>query len=281
MISSNEIITGEKIQLECEHFIGNSGCIINPKIIKEAQSRFLTNDIVNINFDNKANIFCYTHTLNTNELVSFLNKFKNEFNLFFHNSDHAFDVKHLKLFSKIPKLKKIYTQNKNVIDDRVKILPIGIANTQWSHGNLQCWDNLKFNRVVKSKDFFFNFKIPTNKYKRQQCYDIIKNKNIKWINNTNYSNYLNILQEYKFAFCPEGNGIDTHRFWECIYLGVIPISLKNIMVEELQKDLPILILDKWEDFDPEKVITTYDNYNWENVNKYTMSYIKKYFFTNS
>ena len=48
MISSNEIITGEKIQLECEHFIGNSGCIINPKIIKEAQSRFLTNDIVNI-----------------------------------------------------------------------------------------------------------------------------------------------------------------------------------------------------------------------------------------
>ena len=281
MISSNEIITGEKIQLECEHFIGNSGCIINPKIINEAQSRFLTNDIVNINFDNKANIFCYTHTLNTNELVSFLNKFKNEFNLFFHNSDHAFDVKHLKLFSKIPKLKKIYTQNKNVIDDRVKILPIGIANTQWSHGNLQCWDNLKFNRLVKSKDFFFNFKIPTNKYKRQQCYDIIKNKNIKWINNTNYSNYLNILQEYKFAFCPEGNGIDTHRFWECIYLGVIPISLKNIMVEELQKDLPILILDKWEDFDPEKVITTYDNYNWENVNKYTMSYIKKYFFTNS
>ena len=276
-----EIITGEKIQLECDHFIGNSGCVKNPKIHNEAQHKFLTKSMVNENFDNKTNIYCYTHTLNTGELLHILSKFKNKFNLFCHNSDNSFDEKHLDLFSKLPNLQRVYTQNKNVVDDRVKILPIGIANSQWGHGNLMCWEKIDINNLVKTHDYFLNFKISTNTKKRQECCDVIKSKNIEWTTGSHYENYLNILKKYKFAFCPEGNGIDTHRFWECIYLKIVPITLKNIMVEELQKDLPILILDKWEDFDPEKVITTYDNYNWENVNKYTMSYIKKCFFSNN
>lgn len=274
MFSSNEIITGEKIQLECDYFIGNSGCVRNPKIHNEAQHKFLTNNMVNTDFDNKKNIYCYIHTLNSGELISILSKFRNDFNLFCHNSDGSFDEKHLNLFSKIPKLRLVYTQNKNVIDERVKIIPIGIANSQWGHGNLQCWDNLKFDKLVKTKDYFFNFKIATNKSKRQECYNIIKNKNIEWTNGSHYSSYLNILKQYKFAFCPEGNGIDTHRFWECIYLRVVPITLKNILVEELEKDIPVLILEKWDDFDAAKIINTYESYTWDNVDKYTMSYYK-------
>ena len=48
----------------------------------------------------------------------------------------------------------------------------------------------------------------------------------------------------------------------------------NKEVEELQKDLPVVILEKWEDFDAEKVITTYPNYSWNNIDKYTMDYYK-------
>ena len=274
MINSEQIVTGEKIQLECDHFIGISGCIKNPRIHKEAQDRFLVNSSISNNFNNKPNVYCYTHTLNSHELVNILSKFKNSFNLFCHNSDHSFEEKHLRLFEKIPNLKSVLTQNKNVRDERVKILPIGIANSQWGHGNLQCWDDVLSQDTTKIKDFYFNFKIANNVQKRKECYDIISKKNIEYVHGTHYSNYLKTLKQYKFAFCPEGNGIDTHRFWECIYLRVVPIVLKNILVEELQKDLPVVILEKWEDFDAEKVITTYPNYSWNNIDKYTMDYYK-------
>ena len=31
---------------------------------------------------------------------------------------------------------------------------------------------------------------------------------------TSWDNYIDIIAESKFVFCPRGNGIDTHRFWE-------------------------------------------------------------------
>ena len=48
----------------------------------------------------------------------------------------------------------------------------------------------------------------------------------------------------------------------------------------LKKDIPVLILEKWDDFDANKIINTYENYTWDNVDKYTMSYYKnKYMYT--
>ena len=49
-------------------------------------------------------------------------------------------------------------------------------------------------------------------------------------------------------------------------------------MEELQKDIPVLILEKWEDFDPNKIINTYENYSWDNIDKYTMSYYKNNYY---
>ena len=42
-----------------------------------------------------------------------------------------------------------------------------------------------------------------------------------------YDEYLNELSKYRFCLCLRGNGIDTHRFWESLYLGVIPVILNN------------------------------------------------------
>ena len=51
-----------------------------------------------------------------------------------------------------------------------------------------------------------------------------------------------------FVSCPEGNGIDTHRLWEALYLKTIPIMKKNKMSPFLKKiNLPILVLNKWTD----------------------------------
>jgi hypothetical protein len=58
--------------------------------------------------------------------------------------------------------------------------------------------------------------------------------------------YLDEVANSDFVACPRGNGIDTHRLWETIYLGSIPIVLKQHMpVKGLDMHLPILVVDDW------------------------------------
>lgn len=37
------------------------------------------------------------------------------------------------------------------------------------------------------------------------------------------NDYAHISSQYRFVVCPRGNGIDTHRFWETLYRGSLPI----------------------------------------------------------
>ena len=39
--------------------------------------------------------------------------------------------------------------------------------------------------------------------------------------------YLKELSKYKFSLCPPGNGLDTHRVWESLLVGTIPIVEDN------------------------------------------------------
>ena len=48
--------------------------------------------------------------------------------------------------------------------------------------------------------------------------------------------------ESAFALCPAGNGIDTHRLWEALYLGCIAIVQPSIL-DPLMKDFPIIIIE--------------------------------------
>jgi hypothetical protein len=93
----------------------------------------------------------------------------------------------------------------------------------------------------------------TNVAKRTECFNAIKPLGITWSNNLPYKEYLMELKRHKFAICPEGNGIDTHRFWECLYMNVIPICKKNTLTEYYGKFFPIVLLNEWEELDVSKL----------------------------
>jgi hypothetical protein len=64
-----------------------------------------------------------------------------------------------------------------------------------------------------------------------------------------YDNLLR-LNDYEFCICPEGNGADTHRLWECLYLKVVPIVVNSQFTKLLIKyNIPMVIIEKWDDFD--------------------------------
>ena len=52
--------------------------------------------------------------------------------------------------------------------------------------------------------------------------------------------------EFAFVLCPEGAGVDTHRIWEGIFLGCIPIVKKNGIINLFNK-LPVIIVNDWND----------------------------------
>ena len=247
------IISGEKFQYLADVYIGNKEfhkkCnIYNNTLYKDKCidiSNFNENEIKKIK--NSQLVFIYTHlyTLNKNKILSILSYVENNFNIIFHNSDYKIDETYLDLFTKT-NCKKIFGQNVCYIDDRIQYLPIGIANSKWKHGNKDLLKNIIKDNVNKNNDIFFNFSINTNYTKRLICYNTFKNI----LNFTKYNNqrtYLLQLQKCKYCICPEGNGPDCHRLWECLYLNVIPICKRSIFIENIAKDFPIYIIDNWDD----------------------------------
>jgi hypothetical protein len=58
--------------------------------------------------------------------------------------------------------------------------------------------------------------------------------------------FLNEVAYSDFVACPRGNGLDTHRLWEAIYLGSIPIVFRrHIPVKGIDIKLPMLVIDDW------------------------------------
>lgn len=246
-------ITGEKIQCMCDNFIGKTKDFNDNPLIKNYSDKFI-NFGSNLSINNGSKIFCYTHLLDDiNILISTLNNLMNNFILVFHNSDNEFNNNHLVLFDKIPNLKYIYTQNMNVIDDRVKPLPIGLSNSVWEHGNKNIYNKVYNMNIKKTKNIYFNFSVGTNREKREKCKTLLLNKGLVWSENRPYEEYLIELKKHKYAICPEGNGIDTHRFWECLYMNTIPICIKNILVDHYKKLFPIIVLNSWEEFNLDKL----------------------------
>jgi hypothetical protein len=62
-----------------------------------------------------------------------------------------------------------------------------------------------------------------------------------------FIDYLRGLATYDFCIAPRGVGIDTHRFWEALYMGCIPVITRTEYLECFN-GLPMLLIENWEDF---------------------------------
>jgi len=51
--------------------------------------------------------------------------------------------------------------------------------------------------------------------------------------------FLEDIAAHDFVLCPQGNGVDTYRLWQAIYLGAIPI-VNSTMQESFFEGLPIM-----------------------------------------
>jgi hypothetical protein len=253
-----DFISGEKIQQLCDVYIGTLNDLnYNPKISIETY-KHINIDMLNNDWNNPKLIFCYSCSLD--KLMNKLHLFKNKFILVSHNSDNNITEKYLRIADH-PLVIKWFSQNIIINHSKLILLPIGIANSMWIHGNLDNFislENYKTNFQNKEYKIYFNFNIWTNFRERESCKNIIQNKGLVFENNISQLEYLNKLSNCKFAICPAGNGIDCHRIWECYYCNVIPILLHSKFTEHLAKILPCILLNNWNEFDGNQILPKYN-----------------------
>jgi len=79
--------------------------------------------------------------------------------------------------------------------------------------------------------------------------------------------------QYAFVISPHGNGYDCHRTWEALCLGCIPI-MKKSHISHLFEDLPVLIVDSWENISESLLEHTIKSFKERqfNLKKITLSY---------
>ena len=126
---------------------------------------------------------------------------------------------------------------------------------------------------------YLNLTIRTNPDERKQIYDLFENKS--WVtvehgtNGYQFDKYLSDMYNHKFVFSPGGNGMDSHRKWECLYMGTIPIDKWSID-HKFYQDLPICLIDNWKDVTDAFLVEEYEriqSMEW-NMDKLNFTYWK-------
>jgi len=72
-----------------------------------------------------------------------------------------------------------------------------------------------------------------------------------------HSTYITRLKDYKYVISPEGNGIDTHRHYEALMMGCIPIVEYNEHIKEKYGPLPILYTKDYSEINPSALEAKY------------------------
>jgi len=145
-----------------------------------------------------------------------------------------------------------FAQNvQKAVHPKLHPMPIGMANKKWWCGDIAVL-NKKTSEPPKERNIalYMNFTVDTNKAERGLVHDLFKNKPYcKAVYGKSFEEYLDDLQQTQFVLSPRGNGLDCHRTWECILMGAIPV-VKSSDLDPLFEDLPVLIIDNWQEISP-------------------------------
>ncbi len=193
-------------------------------------------------------VFCESDLLEElNEKV--LNQIDFPVVLLLGNSDREIGEEHIRMLNLAPK-SSIFAQNLNSEVLGVTPLPIGLEN-RWRSKNgrrlpfliLPIIKHARVNKVL------WGFSVATNqKVRSRAALSLLKSPVAVHAGTVSAGGHRQLLSKYKFVASPPGNGIDTHRTWEAMYLGCIPIITDSYLSRFYKSlGLPVWVIGTFEE----------------------------------
>ncbi len=150
-----------------------------------------------------------------------------------------------------PSVRCVYLQNSHISDGFIRTLPIGIENLRYGRNGLPPLFKKKFAERDKNGKILVGPFSPTHPERIElNAWKNIQHPRLQIISEHLQPRTLaSLASTYQFIACPRGNGTDTHRFWETLYRGSIPVVKKSAWSESIKEfDVPMIQLESW-DFD--------------------------------
>ena len=189
-----------------------------------------------------------------------------------HNSDYYISPKTLKFAETLGLPLHWFAQNVLVQHPKITPIPIGLERVRWFPHMRKRDILLEYMSKIDTTPTelcLANFSLSTTYFQRKACLDFSCTFSTIDVDNSviqhPYTDFIESVKKHYFVLCPEGNGIDTHRLWETLYLGRIPIVTNNITVESF-KDLPILIIPSWNYLTQDILINFLKNFQADRIN---------------
>ena len=212
-------------------------------------------------------VFCKIDNLpKLSYLLSHTNK---NIYLITHDSDYEINEEVFTKFS--TNIKHWWGVNINYVHPKLSSIPLGLGSPWVPEGvTPQSLSGLG-SSLKRDGLLYINHRIETYPEDRQQPYDYFSDKSWATVRNPSPKgktfDYIEDIRSHKFVLCPRGNGIDTYRFWESLYLGAIPV-VKDCINIDFYKELPITIIKEYSDITQEFLESEYerhDSIKWEST----------------
>lgn len=170
--------------------------------------------------------------------------------------EHDDSIPHKRIWLETPRLLAWYGWNVAFVHPKLHALPIGLNKGRHLANVLRA----RQSAVPKNGRVLINFNLDREERRSiwelskewgtlvdRVPYDASGKSSAGTVGAVSGSSYYDLLSNYSYVVCPQGLGIDTHRAWEAMYLGAIPIVRKS-SISELFEDLPVIQLERWKDF---------------------------------
>lgn len=147
-----------------------------------------------------------------------------------------------------------FAQNIDYVHPKLKPIPIGLANSYWTHGNIELFKNALDDLPAwetRSHLLYLNVDIKTNPTERKPIVDLLSQQaHVYHAAPKPPAAYLHEMKQYRFVVCPHGNGTDCHRAWEALLLGCTPI-IQHSLLDSMFEGLPVILIHDWTDITEE------------------------------
>ncbi len=239
-IPIDEFMTGEKFEVFCD-------------VDTEKNKDYLTS-IKNMS-RGVVTVFVQTHDLKT--IIPEITRLKKKLIIVSHNSDGAVirgrpsrDIYYE--WKDHPRIVHWFCQNCEVEAPNVTPIPIALENTYVFKPEVKQQYMIDVRGAKKELKIFVCHNVGTNPEERMPPIKQLTGQPWATIvdghNNINlYKQYFDQMAKHWFMLCPDGNGFDTVRLWEALYLGCIPIVKNHVFTEYFAKHLPIVIVKSWKE----------------------------------